>query len=238
MGATNSNQNSTGRKNFYNVSYGKLSTRVKDAPENGVELVEADLKSKIQSVEQIDFRNKYVNKDKGDYPYQVFYDSISGDISDFQKVDNEHGVFFNVIVEDKDGDTSYVQMNFYSKYAENLMNRLLNANSFSNITLFPYAIPNSAEIEGQTKTFYTQGVSLKVDGVKVEPKYKNDDKELPPTEVVKVKGKATTSRDNRVDFLFEQLEKVEIGVPTPRKSETKVVETPAGIQREQDNLPF
>jgi hypothetical protein len=71
----------------------------------------------------------------------------------------------------------------------------------------PYAIANTAEINGKNVKFYTQGVSLKTDGNKVEPKYKNDNPALPPTEQIKVQGKETTSRDKRLDFLYEEFVK-------------------------------
>lgn len=223
MGAQQGTGSSTGRKNYYSISYGKLTTKIKEVPENHTELVEAELKERIQKVEQIDFRNKYVNKGKGDYPYQVFYDSLTGVISAQEKVENDHGVFLNLTVEDTDGDTSIIQMNFYSKYAENILNRLLNVEQGKEMRFFPYALPQTAEIDGVNKSFYTQGVSLKVGETKIEPKYKNDDPKLPPTEVVKVKGKATTSRDNRVDFLYEEFTKVfQPGEPTTVTTQASV----------------
>ena len=61
------------------------------------------------------------------------------------------------------------------------------------------------------KSFYTQGVSLKVAGTKVEPKYADKSKDanspLPNTDQVKVQGKTTTSRDNRLDFLYGEFVK-------------------------------
>lgn len=241
MAANQNTGSGTGRKNYYSISYGKLSTKVKDIPQGATELVEADLKAKIQNVEQIDLRNKYVDKAKGDYPYQVFFDSITGTISAQEKVENDHGVFLNLTVEDKDGDTSILQMNFYSKYAENLLNRLINVEQGSEYTFFPYAIPNTQEIEGQNKSFYTQGVSIRVNGEKITPKYDNESKELPKTEQVKVKGKTTTSRDNRVDFLYEKFtstfkagEITSTSAPAKKADETKsfVVDAP------DNDLPF
>jgi len=203
-----SNGSSTGRKNYYNVSYGKLSTKSKDAPEGFTEIAEADLKSKTQAVESIDLRRRFINKGTGERPFQVFYDSLTGVIEAFEKHENDNGINLNLTVLDEDGDTSILQVKFYSKYAENLLNRLLNTPTDKTFTFFPYAIANTAEINGEKRSFYTQGVSLKADGVKIEGKYKNDDAELPPTEQVKVQGKATTSRDKRLDFLFEEFSKV------------------------------
>lgn len=237
MAAENSASNSGGRKNYYSISYGKLTSRTNKVPENSTELVESELKAKIQNVENIDFRNKYVDKGKGDYPYQVFYDSLTGVVSAQEKIENDHGTFLNLTVEDKDGDTSVIQMNFYSKYAENILNRLLNAPQGKEMTFTPYAMPSTFELEGKNKAFYNQGVSLKVDGQKVEPKYTNEDKELPKTEVVKVQGKAQTSRDNRVDFLYEKFTSVFKGVSAPEPKEDKF--EPAKSFREEDNqLPF
>lgn len=204
MAATNGNSGNTGRKNYYSISYGKLSTKVKQIPDNHTEILEADLKSKIEKVEQVDLRNKYMDKGTGEYPYVVYYDSITGVITSQEKVENDNGIYFHVTLQDTDGDTSILQMKFYSKYAENLMNRLIDVPEGSEVTFFPYAIANEAEIDGKKQKFYTQGVSLKVNGQKIEPHYKHDDKELPATEQVKVQGKSTTSRDKRLDFLYEK----------------------------------
>lgn len=205
--AANTGSESTGKKNYYGVAYGKLSTSVKDIPEGYTEITEADLKSKTQAVEQIDLRKKYLNKGKGDYPYKVFYDSLTGVITSQEKFENDNGTNLNITVLDNDGDTSIVQIKFYSKYAENILNRLLNTSTDKEFTFFPYAIPNSMEIEGSIKSFYTQGVSLKSSGVKIEPKFKNDNALLPPTVQVKVQGKNTTSRDARLDFLYNEFVK-------------------------------
>lgn len=207
MAASNNNGGSTGKRLYYSIAYGKLSTRLKEAPESYSEIEEADLKAKIQNVENIDLRNKYVLK-TGDYPYSVFYDSLTGVLTTQEKVENEHGVFLNLTVLDSDGDTSVIQTKLYSKYAENLLNRLLNAPQGSTFTFSPYAMPQTMEIEGKNKSFYNQGVSVKVNGEKVEPKYKHDDKELPATQQVKVQGKTTTSRDARVDFLYNKFAEV------------------------------
>lgn len=205
-------QQGNGRKNYYGVSYGKLSTRVKEIPEDYSEIAEADLKSKTQAVEQLDLRKKYINKAKGDYPYVIFYDNLVGNIVSQEKTENDNGTNLNLTIIDKDGDESILQLNFYSKYSENLLNRLINTDSSKQITFFPYSIPNSAEIDGTTKTFYTSGVSIRVDGNKIEPKLKDkrtDPKStLPDTAQVKVAGKMTTSRDERIDYLYSEFLKV------------------------------
>lgn len=229
MSATNSTGTGNGKKNYYSVSYGKLSTRVKEVPEGATEIVEADLKSRVQAVEQIDLRNKYVNKAKGDYPYLVFFDSITGVITAYEKYVGEDNTNLNLTLIDSDGDTSILQMKFYSKYAENLLNRLLNTTNDEPLTFFPYQIPSSAEIEGKQKEFYNQGVSLKKGGVKIEPKYKHDNPELPKTEQVKVQGKMTTSRDSRLDFLFTQFEaqfKPNTDAPAPSAPAAEKAELP------------
>lgn len=245
--AANTGSESTGRKNYYGVAYGKLSTSVKEIPADYSEITEADLKSKTQAVEQIDLRKKYLNKGKGDYPYKIFYDSITGTILEQEKFKNDQGTNLNLTVLDKDGDTSIVQVKFYSKYNENLLNRLLNADTTKEITFFPYAIPNTAEFDGSNKSFYTQGVSLKIDGVKIEPKHKDKSKDsaspLPNTEQVKVKGETTTSRDNRLDFLYDEFTKhFKLGTPsvtptnqTPVQSFRPAVKVPV---TEPDDLPF
>ena len=93
-------------------------------------------------------------------------------------------------------------------------------------TFFPYSIPNEAEIDGSKKQFYTSGVSLKANGVKIEPKLKDkrtDPKStLPDTTQVKVQGKMTTSRDERVDYLYAEFVKAYTNT-TPITQEPKLV---------------
>ena len=177
---------------------------MKEVPQDFTEIAEADLKAKVQNVEQVDLRKKYVDKGTGDYPYNVFFDSITGVIQAQEKHENDNGVNLNLTILDTDGDTSILQVKFYSKYAENLLNRLLNTDTTKELTFFPYAIPSEAEIEGNKRKFYNQGISVKADGNKIEPKFKSDNKDLPPTAQVKVSGKVSTSRDARLDFLYEQ----------------------------------
>ena len=193
-----------GKRNYYNVSYGKISTKEREVPEGFTEIAEADLKSKTQAVEQVDLRKKYVNKATGERPYSVFYDSLTGVIQSQEKVENDNGVSLNLSILDKDGEDSILQVKFYSKYTENLLNRLLNTNANQEFVFFPYQIPSEAEIDGVNKKFYNQGVSLKANGVKIDSKYKADNKDLPPTEQIKVQGKPQTSRDKRLDFLYAE----------------------------------
>lgn len=239
--AANTGSESTGRKNYYGVAYGKLSTSVKDIPSDYTEITEADLKSKTQAVEQIDLRKKYLNKGSGDYPYKIFFDSITGTIQSQEKFENDKGVSLNLTVLDTDGDTSIIQVKFYSKYNENLLNRLLNADTSKELTFFPYAIPNTADFDGSKKSFYTQGISLKSGGIKVEPKYQDKSKDanspLPNTEQVKIQGKPSTSRDNRLDFLYEEFSKnFKPNVPSEKPVQNTVKqEVPV---TEPDDLPF
>ncbi len=208
--AANTGSTNSGKRNYYNVSYGKISTKQKEIPQDFSEIAEADLKSKVQNVEQVDLRKKYVNKGTGDYPYNVFYDSLTGVIQSQEKHENDNGTNLNLTILDNDGDTSILQVKFYSKYAENLLNRLLNTDTTQEFTFTPYAIPNDFEINGKKIKAYTQGVSVKVADKKVEPKFNKDNKytvdgvTLPETKQIKVQGKETTSRDERLDFLYEQ----------------------------------
>lgn len=211
MGA-NVGGGNTGKKNYYSVSYGKLQSSVKDVPMDYTEITEADLKAKTQAVEQIDLRKRYINKGSGEYSFRVFYDSITGTILNHEKQTNEHGTSLNFSILDTDGEISVVQMKMYSKYAENMLNRLLNTDTTKELTFSPYAIPNSSEFNGEKKSFYTQGVSIKRGGEKVEVKYLDKTKDaatsLPDTEQVSFQGKTSTSRDKRLDFLYEEFSKV------------------------------
>jgi hypothetical protein len=216
----------TVKKNYYGVSYGKLSTNVKEIPNEYEEITEADLKAKTQEVIQVDLRKKYINKSKGDFPYKVFFDSLTGTILAQEKKENDNGAQLTLTVQDTDGDVSLIQVNFYSKYNENLLNRLLNTPTDKQFTFFPYAIPNEINIDGVKKKFYTQGVSLKADGAKIEPKWLDQAKDpkslLPNTEQVKVKGKDTTSRDNRLNWLYSEFTKHFTG-GIPQKTENKSI---------------
>lgn len=249
--SANTQDTGTGRKNYYSVSYGKLSIRLKTPPEGFSEIAEATLKANVQEFVQQDLRKKYVDKGTGDYPYNCFYDSLTGVILNQEKFENDNGTNLNLTILDIDGDTSILQVKFYSKYAENLLNRLLNVDTTKEFTFFPYAIINSAEIEGKNKTFYTQGVSLKLDGTKIEPKYKADDKALPATEQVKVQGKMQTSRDARLDFLYSEFTKhfsPSNSQPVQKSEPSKSIPTvsakeafaPAATfaEEEHDSLPF
>ena len=255
MAATTGSSNS-GRRNYYNVSYGKISTKQKEIPQDFTEIAEADLKSKVQVVEQVDLRKKYVNKATGDYPFTVFYDSLTGVIQAQEKHENDNGTNLNLTILDNDGDTSILQVKFYSKYTENLLNRLLNIDTTKEFTFMPYAIPNEFEIKGKKIKAYTQGVSLKSGGEKIEPKFNKDNNytvngvALPPTEQIKVSGKETTSRDKRLDFLYGAFvahfkpsntaptTKVENKLPTQTAQQAFDVTPPIADNPNYQALPF
>lgn len=234
------NSNGTGRRNFYSISYGKLSTRVKELPEGVEKIGEEELKASTQKVENIDLRNKYVEK-TGDFPYVIFYDTIEGQIQSVNKNEFDQGVSLQLEVLDSDDELSTVQVRFYSKYTENILNRLANLASTSSTILFtPYAIPSEFETPDKKMVkLYNQGVSLKVNGEKVEVKYKGDDKKLPKTVQLKnAQGKTETSRVDRIDFLFEEVAKKFANV---EKTEPKAKEKAAPVSEastDDDDLPF
>ena len=209
MGAKNFSGTSTGRVNYYGVSYGALSVRVKEIPEGYEEITTDELKSRSNRKEDIDLRERYVTK-SGDYPYSVFYQSIEGTIVGISKKEPQGmSKMLELEILDSDGETSYVSMNLYSKYTENLLNRLTSLESWNdkNLTLSPYSISNTFPDKktGKPVSIYNQGFSVRVEGVKVEVFYKNDDKKLPPTELVQdAQGNDTVSRVKRINFLFEQ----------------------------------
>lgn len=255
--AASTNSTNSGKRNFYNVSYGKISTKQKEIPQDFTEVLETDLKSKIQSVEQIDLRKKYVNKGTGDYPYNVFYDSLTGVIQSQEKHTNDNGTNLNLTVLDDDGDISILQVKFYSKYAENLLNRLLNTDTNQKFSFTPYAVPSEFEIDSKKIKAYNQGVTLKADDKKISPKYNKDnnytvgDTTLPKTVQIKVQGKDTTSRDERLDFLYKEfVSHFQSGIAAPQPAETPKNAVPAAIPAQafepatnvnatpMDNLPF
>lgn len=233
-----SNTNGNGRKNYYNVSYGKLATKVKEIPENHTEIKEDALKSMTQKVENIDLRNKYVEK-TGDFPYVVFYDRLEGQIQSIVKNEFDKGSTLQIEVLDKDNEISYLQCKFYSKYTENILNRLANINSLTaDLTFTPYSIPASFEIEGSTKiNMYNQGVSIRLGGDKIDVKYnKEKPGKMPETErVMNSEGKEQTSRVKRINFLFDEVVKKLSEAPVKEKP---VESSSVTAGDEDDDLPF
>ena len=218
------NVDSEGRKNYYNISYGKFSTKVKEVSPTLKEITEAELKQKTQEVENIDLRNCYIDKGEGERPYVVFYDQIIGKIQSIKKDVGDQYTTLQIEVLDKDNEFSTIQSKFYSKYSENILNRLLNATLSEELYLSPYSIPNESEIKGKKVRFYTQGVSIRQNGTKIEVAYKSEEgkkSEMPDTEQVKIAGKETTSRDNRIDWLFDRITEVFVAPERP----TNVVST-------------
>ncbi|MFZ1389467.1 MAG: hypothetical protein WAS34_18945 [Thiolinea sp.] len=244
--AANSTE-SNGRKNYYGIAYGYLSTRTKQLNPDFKEMTEAELKSNLDKFVAMDLRKAYVNKG-GDYPYQVFYQSVDGEILSIEKRKHEkNGMFFDITVNDKDNEESIVNCKFYSKYTENFLNRLLNLKEVKNITIAPYSIINDSEDKKQK--FYNQGVSLrtldfitdkrvKVDG-RYDSKWMNENH--PTEKITDADGKEKTSRVKRIEWLFEQAQAYlkSFGKKNEHaKSEAvQQKETPVTPQDESD-LPF
>lgn len=244
--AASNNSGSNGRMNYYNISYGMLGTRVKDVPEGFTQIKEEELKSSTKKVENVDLRNKYLEK-SGDYPFNIYYDKIEGKINNIEKEEYSAGISLKIDMTDLDGDNSIVQVKFYSKYTENLLNRLLNVSNVNgNFALTPYAIPTEFEPEpGKKISLYNQGVSLKEEGEKVEVKYKNDDKDLPATERVQnAEGKLQTSRVNRINFLYDAVfskfnGNTETSTVKPKSEKEKPkTESKKADEVDEDDLPF
>lgn len=232
------NNGGNGRRNFYSISYGKLSTRVKELPEGLEKIEEEDLKASTQKVENIDLRNKYVEK-TGDFPYVVFYDSIEGQILSINKNEFDQGISLQLELLDSDDETSTVQVRFYSKYTENILNRLAGIEKASStLLLTPYAIPSEFETpDKKVVKLYNQGVSVKVEGTKLEVAYKGDSNVLPKTVQFKnAQGKTETSRVDRIDFLFNEVMKkfANVEKPEPKQAEPAT----DGGDVSDDDLPF
>lgn len=207
MAANNGGSDSTGRKNYYNISYGMLSTNAKTAPEGYEKMALADIKSRRTKNENVDLRRKYYDTENGkDYPLRVFYTDIDGIIESVEKDEYDQGVSLKVTLHDEDGDESILQTDFYGKVCADFLNRLLNVNPEHQLNFRPYSIPSSAEINGNTVNFYNSGVSIKDNGVKTERAFKRDNG-LPDSEQVKnSKGKDETSRVKQIDFLWEKVQ--------------------------------
>lgn len=239
MAASNTNGNS--RKNYYNISYGKLATKVKEVPENHTEMKETELKALTQKVQDIDLRNKYIEK-TGDFPIVIFYNKIEGQIQSIKKNEFDQGSTLQIEIIDNDDETSFIQCKFYSKYTENILNRLANAKSLtSNLTFTPYSMATEFTVEetGQNIKMYNQGVSLRLNGEKIDVKYNKDNPgKMPATErVMNSEGKEQTSRVKRINFLFDEV--------TKKFSEVEVKSAPSKVEAQatvdddnDDDLPF
>lgn len=250
MAANAGNTNSTGRKNYYNLSYGMLSTNAKEAPEGFEKMSLSEIKSRRTKNENVDLRNKYYDSEKGgDYPLRVFYTDITGIIEGIEKDEYSQGVSLKVTLHDQDGDESILQTDFYGKIAADFLNRLLNVDPTKELNFRPYSIPTSAEINGNTVNFYNAGVSIKDGDTKTERAYKRDNG-LPDSEQVKnSKGKDETSRVKQIDFLWEKVlvKFADINADsTPKETPAKKESAPAtasapaggGSDDDHDDLPF
>lgn len=248
MAAHNGND-STGKKNYYNISYGMLSTKLKEIPEGYSEVKAAELKSKTEKVEAIDVRKKYIDKG-GDYPYACFFSGIVGVIQAFEKDDYDKGVNLKVTILDADGDESILQTKFFGKTSADFLNRLLSvSDNDSELAFTPYMIPSDSEIDGSKVKFYNQGVSIKEDGKKLERAFKKDNG-LPDTErITNAEGKDTTSRVKQVNFLWEKVlakfrnltekdstPKQEASAPKKEDAKKETASTP--VPQSHDDLPF
>ena len=255
MAASNAENTGSGRKNYYNFSYGKLSSKQKEIPAGFEEIKETDLKSKMDKVEAIDLRSKYVNKGTGERPYTVFNDNITGKITSFDKVKTDKGTNFVLEIIDTDGDVSTLQCKYYGKYTENLLGRLLLTSPNDSVYFFPYAIPSdSKDDQGNEFKFYNQGVSIQVGGKKIGQKYNKDNnytvdgKELPKTERVQnAEGEMVTSRVKRVDFLYQEFSAIFNNItpsaPTPTNavptaSPAEAFQPATSVVTPKDDLPF
>jgi len=229
--AATSQQSGTGRMNYYKIAYGNFSTKVKEAPEGYTVISEAELKSKTQAVENIDLRNRYVQKE-GDFPIQQFYSSIKGTIVSVEKDQYDKGTSLKVTITDTDDETSVLTTKFYGKTGADFMNRLLALQGKSNIDFTPYQIPTESEIDGSNIKYYNMGVSLKENGQKIKGSF-NRDNGLPQSERVQnSEGQMVTSRVNMVNFLWSKVEsKYGTAVPVQEAATTPST-TPA-----QDTAP-
>jgi len=233
MAATSSGSDSTGKKNYYNISYGMLSANAKDTPEGYEKIALSDIKSRRTKNENVDLRRRFYDTENGKtYPLRVFYTDITGTIEGVEKDKYDKGTSLKITLHDLDGDESIIQTDFYGKVAADFLNRLLNVNVESQLNFRPYSIPASFEIDGRTIDFYQAGVSIKDNGVKTERFYKGEDSGLPKTEQVQnSKGEDETSRVNQINFLWEKVETKFASLATIPQTEatdtvTPKVETP------------
>lgn len=232
MAATNS---SSGSKNFYNLSYGYLSTRVKNLP-MGVdkEVTQEGLKSKMQKHENLDLRASYVDKG-GEYPFQVFYQRISGTIMGVDSKEVQGiGKLLEITMLDEDNELSTITTRLYGKYSENFLNRFLNLEP-AKVTIAPYSIPSEFTAENGVIKYYNQGVVIYDGEGKLIPKYSAE--ELPPKDMVKdANGSDKMANFTRVDKLLQEVKGHVVKFQTAFESSS--AEVVSDMEEEDDDLPF
>lgn len=196
-------------KNFYNIADGMLYENRSDVLDGYEEIPEKDIERARSKYENIDLRGKYVVRDSDKYKYKHYFTGISGTIQNIEKVFTDgYGSFLKITLIDQDGEISEVSTNFYGKYSNDILNRLLSANLSQNITFRPYSIPSEYAPEaGSVVKYNAQGVGMIQLGEKV-PQAFNKENGLPPTERVKnpTNGEMITSRVNRIDFLWNKIQ--------------------------------
>lgn len=236
MAATNKTNN--GSKNFYSITYGYFSSKVKDKPfEVDQEVTTEELKAKAMKMENLDLRKSFIKKD-GDYPFQVFFEQIEGTITDVntKQVDGI-GKLLEIEVIDTDGDTNIITTKLYGKYSENFLNRFLNLDNDVAL-LKPYSIPSEYDTGNGIINYYNQGVVIYQTNGKILGKYEG--KDLPEKDKVKdTNGNDKYANFTRVDFLLkevkEKLEKIK-GQPVTDKPAIAPVDPIDAFA--DDDLPF
>lgn len=257
MAANSGGSDSTGKKFYYNVSYGMLSTNSKEAPEGYEKIALSEIKSRRTKNENVDLRSKYYDTENGkDYPLRVFYTDISGIVEDVQKEKFDKGTSLKVTLHDSDGDESIITTDFYGKISANFLNRLLNINPENELNFRPYSIPTEWDINGDKIKGYNAGISIKDNGVKTEVAFTKANG-LPDTaQVVNAKGESETSRVAQIEFLWAKIQEKFAKVNAPTASapvakqapaaapsapvaEKKVPATPAAtVKNTANDLPF
>jgi len=207
MAANNGGSDSTGKKFYYNISYGMLCANGKDVPEGYEKISLADLKSRRTKNENVDLRNKYYDTENGkDYPLRIFYTDISGLIESVEKDKFAKGTSLKITLHDSDGDESVINTDFYGKICANLLNRLLGVNRENELNFRPYSIPTEWDINGEKIKGYNAGISIKDAGVKTEMTFKKENG-LPDTQqVINAKGESETSRVAQIEFLWDKVQ--------------------------------
>tara|TARA_R110000868_G_scaffold74337_5_gene214941 strand:+ start:8386 stop:9168 length:783 start_codon:yes stop_codon:yes gene_type:complete len=207
MAANNGGSDSTGKKFYYNISYGMLCANGKEAPEGYEKMSLSDIKARRTKNENVDLRNKYYDTENGkDYPLRIFYTDISGLIESVEKDKFDRGTSLKVTLHDADGDESVINTDFYGKICANFLNRLLNVNQANELNFRPYSIPTEWDINGEKIKGYNAGISIKDAGIKTEMAFKRENG-LPDTEqVVNAKGESETSRVAQIEFLWARVQ--------------------------------
>lgn len=193
MGAT---VNTSTRKNYYSVSYGYFAGSVSNEPTDRKLISQADIKASYDNFSSIRLEKYFVDTGKAEYRYRLFYNQIVGFLQDFYLEDSDYGKLLKLEILDTDGETNVVSMRALSRYAIDVLNRILNMDQrFARFS--PFSIPDVFE----GNNFFNAGIVMYHSDEKIPGKLKGED--MPPkVEMEREDGTQFFSNKDRANKLY------------------------------------